>query len=319
MKFTIIIPCYNVQEYIFSTIQSVINQTYRDLEIILVNDGSTDKTIDILNEYKNQDERIKLIDKSNGGVSSARNMGIKNATGEYLFFLDGDDVVAPELFQKIYNIITYDKNIDFISFGYKIEENGNTKSIFSHKKLDKKNFKDNQLLLLFLQKKLRQSMCSFVVKRDIVMDNEILFDENTTNGEDQEFQIKCMYHSEFSYYLADVLFTYLQRDDSAISKFTIKYLTLLDVFERLLEYVDKDNNKEVFENLKIYALFIYFYLFKKAVKSNDNNLIELVIMRFKYFNNSIKFSKNAFVLQTLILKVLFKISPKLLINILKRV
>jgi len=319
MKFTKIIPCYNVQDYVSTTIESVINQTYRNLEIILVNDGSTDKTFNILNIYANSDKRIILIDKKNGGVSSARNEGIRKATGDYLFFLDGDDVIAPKLFEKINNILHSNKNIDFISFGYKIEKNGKLLNIFSHKELDKKIFQNNQLLLFFLQKKLRQSISSFVIKKDIVIDNEILFDENTTNGEDQEFQIKCMYHSEFSYYIADMLFIYLRRDNSATSKFSIKHLTLLDAFERLLNYIDKDSNKEIYENIKTYALFVYFYLLKKAVKSNDKNLIKLVIKRFKDFDNNVEFPKNRLALQTLILKILFKISPKLLQNILKRV
>ena len=102
---TVIIPIYNVSKYLKNCLESVINQTYKNLEIICVNDGSTDNSLEILKEYKERDERIIIIDKKNAGVSAARNDGIEKASGEYLFCVDGDDYIDEDFFEKFYNRI----------------------------------------------------------------------------------------------------------------------------------------------------------------------------------------------------------------------
>ena len=100
---TVIIPIYNVSKYLKNCLESVINQTYKNLEIICINDGSTDNSLQILKEYKERDERIIIIDKKNAGVSAARNDGIEKASGEYLFCVDGDDYIDEDFFEKFYN------------------------------------------------------------------------------------------------------------------------------------------------------------------------------------------------------------------------
>lgn len=91
MRFSIIIPAYNVEDYLLDCVDSVIKQSFRDYEIILVNDGSTDSTLEICQELSKKNKSINLITKKNGGLSSARNAGIEIAKGDYLLFLDGDD------------------------------------------------------------------------------------------------------------------------------------------------------------------------------------------------------------------------------------
>ena len=93
---SVIIPVYNVENYLRECLDSVINQSLDNIEIICVNDGSTDKSRDILSEYKNKDKRISILDKENGGLSSARNAGLKAAVGKYVFFLDSDDCIASD-------------------------------------------------------------------------------------------------------------------------------------------------------------------------------------------------------------------------------
>ena len=94
MKISIIIPVYNVENYLAECLNSVVNQTYRNIEIIIVNDGSTDNSFSIIQQYQLQDERIKIINQENQGLSAARNAGMKVASGEYLWFVDSDDYVA---------------------------------------------------------------------------------------------------------------------------------------------------------------------------------------------------------------------------------
>ncbi len=98
---SIIIPCYNVKATIRQTVESVLRQTCSDFEIILVDDGSTDGSSVILDQLALQDERIKLVHKFNGGVSSARNIGLSIASGDYVLFLDGDDTIYPTLLFEI--------------------------------------------------------------------------------------------------------------------------------------------------------------------------------------------------------------------------
>ncbi len=100
-KISVIIPVYNVEKYLDKCVQSVINQTYKSLEIILVDDGSTDKSGVLCDEYAKKDERIKVIHKSNGGLSSARNKGLDIASGEYIFFLDSDDFLSLTALEKM--------------------------------------------------------------------------------------------------------------------------------------------------------------------------------------------------------------------------
>ena len=102
---SVIVPIYNVEDYISKCIESIINQTYKNLEIILVNDGSKDKSFDISLEYEKKDERIKLFTKENGGLSDARNYGLDRATGKYLAFIDSDDFVDLLMFETMINEI----------------------------------------------------------------------------------------------------------------------------------------------------------------------------------------------------------------------
>ena len=99
---SVIIPIYNVEKYLTKCIESVINQTYKNLEIILVNDGSTDNSKEIIDKYSSIDSRIKVINKKNGGLSDARNVGIELAKGEYITFLDSDDWIELNMYEKLY-------------------------------------------------------------------------------------------------------------------------------------------------------------------------------------------------------------------------
>ncbi|MFT9493367.1 glycosyltransferase, partial [Anaerosolibacter sp.] len=100
-KLSIVVPIFNVEDYLPACIDSILNQTYTDFELILVNDGSIDKCEEICVEYKKKDARIKVIHKKNGGVSSARNVGIQIAEGEYLAFVDPDDTIENNMYEEL--------------------------------------------------------------------------------------------------------------------------------------------------------------------------------------------------------------------------
>lgn len=118
LKLSIVIPIYNMQKYLDTSLDSVINQTYPNLEIICVNDGSVDNSLEILKRYSGKDKRIKIIDKTNGGVSSARNAGLASATGDYIMFLDPDDAYDVTLCQKVVDKIE-SENPDIVMWAHK--------------------------------------------------------------------------------------------------------------------------------------------------------------------------------------------------------
>lgn len=110
---SVVIPIYNVEDYLNDCLESVVNQSYKNLEIILVNDGSTDNSYRIIERFKNKDSRIKVINKSNGGLSDARNVGMKKSSGELIYFFDSDDILAPSTVEILYNELIK-RNIDVI-------------------------------------------------------------------------------------------------------------------------------------------------------------------------------------------------------------
>lgn len=118
MKFSIIVPIYNISYYIDQCVESIVKQAYKDIEIILVNDGSTDDSLTILKEWEKRDERIKIIDKPNGGLSSARNAGLTYANGEYIVYIDGDDWISHDFLSSIVNYIEEKGVFDMICFDY---------------------------------------------------------------------------------------------------------------------------------------------------------------------------------------------------------
>ena len=101
LKVSIIITCYNVEKYLSKCIESVINQTYRNLEIIVIDDGSRDKSGYICDYYEGQDDRIRLVHQNNSGPGNARNVGIEMATGDYIGFVDGDDYIEPDMVERM--------------------------------------------------------------------------------------------------------------------------------------------------------------------------------------------------------------------------
>lgn len=111
---SVIIPAYNSEKYISEAVESVINQTYKNIELIIVNDGSTDKTLDIVNEFSKKDSRVVIVNKENGGVSSARNLGFEIAKGDYIALLDSDDVCSEDRIEKQVHEMN-DKSLDVCS------------------------------------------------------------------------------------------------------------------------------------------------------------------------------------------------------------
>jgi Glycosyltransferases involved in cell wall biogenesis len=282
-KISVIVPAYNVGNYIGEAIQSVLNQTYKDFELLVVNDGSTDHTQDVINTFT--DPRIRAINQVNQGVSVARNVGIDNATGEYICFLDGDDRYEPQLLEIMINKITDDLiYCGFYCFG----ENGNieypVKKYFSGNILYENVFKITDF-----------HISSILIKRTALIRSGIKFTPRCIFGQDIEFLYKlfCVYDTE---YVAQALVGYRQRPGSVTSfrNFYNKKLSEMNGRKRALEFI-KQNYKgkkcdEIVLKIKrdlgyiIYRTILAAIREKKYAEANellDNNTIDLEQRNFR--------------------------------------
>lgn len=204
---SIIVPVYNVEEYLALTLESAINQTYQDIEIICVNDGSTDNSLSILEAAALKDARIQIITKENGGLSSARNAGIQQAQGQYVCFLDSDDLLEPQACEVIVNTFK-ETNADVVTYGATPypEFRGYTwlNEVLSPRDVVYDEFQPS---LLF-----EESSCPFVwrtaCKTDFLKKHNLCFDEELAFGEDQVFHFAVYPRSSKTVLISNKLLKY---------------------------------------------------------------------------------------------------------------
>ncbi len=179
---SIIIPVYNGEKYLSKCIDSILSQTYQNLEIILVDDGSIDSSPKICDEYSKKDNRIKVIHKKNGGVSSARNIGIAESTGDYIGFVDSDDYIELNMYENLFKALK-DNNTEISMCGYnELENNKITKSIIPNQN----TISGEELLKDIFEELFRPVVWNKLFKRCLFFNgsNQICFPENVTFGED---------------------------------------------------------------------------------------------------------------------------------------
>lgn len=320
IKFSIIIPCYNIEKYISKTLESVLKQTFQDFEIILINDGSKDNTGKILDDYSKKDKRIKVIHKGNEGVSEARNVGIRNATGEYIYFLDGDDLIENTLLERANEVFKNDK-IEIFSFGFNmVYKDGKIKRRYSEEEYNSQIINSKEFLSLFFNKKVGQHMCSFIVKKDIIK-NKIFFTKGLERGEDLEFQIKMLLKDVNLFYDKTSFFKYVSRKGSVVqSKVKLNIFNFLEVLEKFRKEI---KNEKLKKDLEYFFITYYFYSIKemaiKGYTEETYNQAILILKKYEYILNALNFSFSMNYFKMKILIVMYEISFKLLIKILKKV
>lgn len=191
MMFSIIVPVYNVEEYIEKCICSVLSQKYMDYELILIDDGSTDNSYNICNTYAQKHKNLILCNKQNGGVSSARNYGLNLAKGEYITFIDSDDFVAPDYLEKLQGCLSPITDFVFSGLTYFV----NTKEVSTVKLGDHKwNLLSETDFLHFLRQPLQTSPCAKVYRNQIIQENHLRFNETISFGEDRDFNTRYFNH-----------------------------------------------------------------------------------------------------------------------------
>jgi len=268
-KISVIIPAYNVEKYIEKTLKSLKDQTFKDFEAIIINDGSTDNTEKIIKEVL-QDTKFqwKLINRENQGVSAARNRGIIESKGEYLCFLDADDYYHPTFLEKMYNKAK-EKSYDVVFCNYaRVNEKGKIISIHKQpKEFIGVALNGKKALELALKSKLHICTMSYICKKDLIIDNNIFYTRGCPLGEDQEFWMKTLFHAELVNNLPETLVYYVQRKGSAINqKHDLRVLHSYAMRKRLVAY---------FERVEATNSTIIDLMKKEELKSLLHNLFQL--------------------------------------------
>lgn len=306
IKFSVIVPVFNVEAYLNQCIESVISQSFPHFELILVNDGSTDSSGDICNYYCKKDKRIKVIHQSNQGHIMARMNGIKSAMGEFILFLDSDDYWDPHLLEIVNkNIIDY--NCDLILFKYrKVLDNG--KQIF----VQETKFKSGEINKKLLFEELVSSsnlnnLCNKAIKRNLI--DEIVGYEKFRHiklGEDLLMSLPILYNAKKVIFIDKPLYYYRYVNTSITNTFKIQdFFDITQVRIEVLKFMNKvgfnDNvYLQKFYNYYINSFIIYLYNFvinekdiinklNMIIKTTQNNLLMEARKYEEFFK--IKFDK----------------------------
>lgn len=266
-KVSVIVPVYNVEKYIRKCLDSLVNQTLKEIEIIVVNDGSTDNSETIVEEYiEKYSDKIKYYVKENGGLSDARNYGMKYATGEYIAFIDSDDYVDVELYEKMYNKAV-ENNCDYV------ECNFIWKYIDREKKDIGIKYKNKHEMLAIA----RVVAWNKLIKKEIVDRTNAQFPKGL-RYEDIEFFYKLLPYIEKFDFVEDCLIYYVQRNSSIANTQNEKTGEVFTVLNNVIEFYKENNFYEEYKAELEYAytrilLCSSFLRIIKVENSKTRNLL----------------------------------------------
>ena len=244
---SIIVPVYNTEKYLRECLDSILAQTYKDLEVILVDDGSKDSSLLICHEYASIDKRVRVYHKENSGVSDTRNFGIELAKGEFISFCDSDDKIDPELYQILYNAIN-EQDVDRVVCGYVYLYDGG-KTLYSKPRILDGKYESNVILRKMIDDGtlsgfLFSGVNNSLFRRKIICENNLRFEPYIRYNEDSLFSFKYMLFSRSIYSLqSKPTYFYRQHDDSSTNKRTVgdKYKLLRQALVNMkLEKIDID-------------------------------------------------------------------------------
>lgn len=285
-KVSIIIPVYNAHAFLIKCVDSVRKQTLRSIEIILVDDGSTDQSGSLCDDYTEKDKRIKVTHLQNGGPARARNQGMRIARGEYIGFVDADDYVAPTMFESLYELAEQThSDITMCSYSVDVEgdirpANVNFSPIYNGKMEIKKGLiqryytRNNQGLY---------SMWNKLFRRSFVESNDLRINENLRRGEDAWFVFDCLKNANTVSYLPEALYFYWQNNMSIMhtvsmdqyEKWTYSRSRLLDENKRFHFSIDYD----LFYRDFLYNTVIFC---REMIRRNELDLVKSIFADSMY-------------------------------------
>ena len=288
---SVVVPIYKVENYLERCITSIVNQTYKNLEVILVDDGSPDKCPDICDEWEQKDSRIKVIHKKNGGLSDARNAGLKLAKGELISFIDSDDWINLRFFETLYEVMIQE-NSDIVQCNYRALEKQIAEDEIDSHLLNISSFTNEEALSMLIDNdRLRQVVWNKLYKKEII---DLDFKKGYIN-EDEFWTYRIFSNASVISYVDVVLYYYFQRMDSIINQdYSLKRLHGIDALVERYEFIShKYPNIKTKAANSVYCACIYAcqmsmkYL-KEEDKESAKAYIRPIAKRFRIKGNELK-------------------------------
>ena len=281
-QISIIIPIYNTERYLSDCLDSVINQTIQDIEIICVNDGSTDNSAQIIEEYALKDNRIKVLHKENGGQTSSRRAGLELATGEYIGFVDSDDWIDSDMYEKMLSIAER-YQVDMVSSGYYLEGNYTTKHLdtVEYGLYDADNIQDLRDNTIYcVQRKetgLRGSMCCKIFKRNILMDTIKMVPDSISIAEDKMSVITYMLYCNSAYVMPEAFYHWVIHQGSMSRRADENYLVNVnEVYKYLISlYSHKNFSEQMRTQAEIYIMELLVLGMNKRLGFTHTNVFRV--------------------------------------------
>ncbi|CAM2819883.1 glycosyltransferase family 2 protein [Hathewaya histolytica] len=301
IKISIVVAAYNVETYIERCLMSLKNQTFKEIEVIVINDGSTDNTLAIAKNFEKDDRRFRVISQKNLGLSSARNLGIKNARGKYIAFMDADDFADYKMYELLYREIEKGKSDLAICSFYKVWERKNSGEIESKKIKLNTNILRGDIVQNFLCKHYEAFVVAWnkLYKLKIIKNNNIYF-KNKAFFEDLGFMPRYLYYCNSITWIEDQLYYYVQREGSITQSYNpIIRKSLSDTYKLLIDFFkEEESYLKGVELLKVrMEIYNYNYCLKTDRQANFKP-------KFSYNNLSLPLKHN-------IALLLIKLNPKL--------
>lgn len=281
VKVSIITPVYNVEECIERSIKSVMNQTCKDFELLLIDDGSKDKSIDIARGLlENSSINYKIITQKNSGVSAARNRGIKEASGEYITFLDSDDYIDHKFVERMYEKAEESKcEIVFCDYS-EVDAKGNV-LVQNRTNYLNEFISGKEAAIMQLKDDITIGMRSAIYKSSIIQDNNLLFDTKRKYGEDMVFVVKALLYAKKVISVNEVLAFYVIWGNSVTQNVSLKHLDCYYSYIDLLNDIKDDESLNKIKSFLVEFKIPYSISHVFSVLGKDSNFHEEL---FKFLN-----------------------------------
>lgn len=287
---SIIVPIYNVEKYLKKCVNSILNQTYKNLEVILVDDGSPDRCPEICDDFAFQDKRVKVIHKENGGLISARQAGLRAASGEYIGFVDGDDWIEPDMYMNFYDsVVKYSPDIVVSEFIFDYE----TEKVKSSQNLTKPFFSKQEMIneiypsMLFkppyynfgiypccwakLYKKELLEKCLFKVTPKIKI------------GEDSAFTYPCLIQANSLAYVDKYGYHYMNNPDSMTGSYDSNMENTILIPYNILKKAFSENNYNFSSSLNYYLFYLLEFIIRNEASSRNKKTKKEIKKTLKAF------------------------------------
>ena len=273
---SIIVPIYKIEDYIKSCIKSIVNQTYKNLEIILVDDGSPDNCPSICDDWAEKDSRIKVIHKQNEGLIEARKSGLRIATGDYVSFVDGDDWIEPDMYQNIADAIDeYNPDCVITQFYYSYPDREDKsrycfdKSYYSRSELENEVFPKMLFDGKYYSFGVYPNCWTKVFKRDILEKNLYDVDSRVRMGEDIAFTYPCLMQCNSLAFVDKALYHYRINPQSMTKAYDDKLNEIIYLPYEALLNKSKENGVDLSQQLPYYLLYLVNFLIRNEANKNS--------------------------------------------------